>query len=528
MEQVKRDEVTAEILKTKWDAVVIGSGLGGMTAAVGLACRGRKVLVLEQHYIPGGCATSFRRKGFTFEASLHCTPALGEGALINRLLTELGVMDKITPIPMRESILVKSPRGDIPMRADYLDRLKKLFPDEAEGIDKVDEMIDTFNAELGRVTHYTMLPKPVFNLLCRVTAPSIYEYSGTTLGEFLDNTVKSPFLKQLISIQWGYYGLPLDRISTILYLTGWGAFLRSGMYYIKGTSQALSNALVERLEELGGKVLLRQHVEEIEVENGRAVGVISRTVRKDGAGERHRFSAPVIISNANPFDTYGKMLKNGLVPSSLMEGMEKMEKSMSLTAVYVGLDCRLSELTGEDAHSVTYLDSEDIDFSEVFRRKASGEEHGIDGYIDHSALDSDLAPPGKTAMSISRGDFMSGWRGLSEEEYRKRKAEVTEEMLAEMERRVPGFRSHIELVETSTPVTMQRYTANPDGAYNGFAYTPERVGMGVGGVDMQSTVKGLYLSNAWTGALSGGFFGCILNGYTAANTLAHTADWRHQ
>ncbi|MHC9541415.1 MAG: phytoene desaturase family protein [Vulcanimicrobiota bacterium] len=527
MDQPNRSEVTPEILKTKWDAIIIGSGLGGMAAAVGLACHGRKVLVIEQHHIPGGYATCFSRKGFTFEASLHCMPALGEGGLLNRLLTEMGVMGKITPIPMKETYLVKTPRGNISMGADYLKELKRLFPDESAGIDKVDRTIDALFSEIGRVTHFTMLPKSVFSLLCRVAAPAIYEHASKTLGEFLDECIRSPLLKQLIAIQWGYYGLPLNRISMILYLAGWGGFLKSGMYYIKGTSQALSNAFVERLEELGGRILLRQRVEEIAVENGRVTGVISRTVKKDRAGEYHHFNAPVIISNANPFDTYGKMLKDGQVPASLLKDMDKMEKSMSATCVYVGLDCRLSELTGEDAHSVAFIDNEDIDFDSVFNEKASGRAHGFDGYTDHGSLDNELAPPGKTSIVIIRGDFMTGWRGLSDDDYKKKKAEVTEEILTEMEKRIPGFRSHVEVMETATPRTMERYTSNPDGSYNGFAYTPERVGMIDGGIDMQSTVKGLYLSNAWTGALSGGFYGCVLNGYTAANTILHTADWKH-
>ncbi len=527
MDKFNRNEVTPEILKTKWDAIVIGSGLGGITAAVGLACHGKKVMVLEQHYIPGGYATCFKRKGFTFEASLHCTPGLGEDGLVNRLLTELGVMQKITPIPMKETYRIKTPGGGISMGADYLNKLKEMFPEESAGIDKVDRTIDALISELGRVIHFTMLSKSVFSLLCRVAAPTIYEYADKTLGEFLDGCIKSPFLKQLLAIQWGYYGLPLNRISTILYLLGWGGFLKSGMYYIKGTSQALSNAFVERLEELDGRILLRQRAEEIAVESGRVTGVTSRTVKKDGTGEYHHFKAPVIISNANPFDTYGKMMKEGLVPSALLKGMEKMEKSISATCVYVGLDCPLSNLTGEDAHSVAYIDSESIDFDAVFNEKSSGRASGFDGYTDHGSLDNDLAPPGKTSLVIIRGDFMKGWRGLSADEYQKKKAEVTEEILTEMERRVPGFRSHIEVMETATPLTMERYTSNPDGSYNGFAYTPERVGMGVGGIDMQSTVKGLYLSNAWTGAMSGGFYGCILNGFTAANAILHTADWRH-
>ncbi|MDQ7827158.1 MAG: NAD(P)/FAD-dependent oxidoreductase [Candidatus Eremiobacteraeota bacterium] len=527
MDQPRRSEVTPEFLQAKWDAIVIGSGLGGMTAAVGLAARGKKVLVLEQHYIPGGYATSFKRKGFTFETSLHCMPGLGEGGMIHRVLSELGVMDKITPIPLKETYAVRTPRGSLSMGADYLEQLKKMFPGESEAIGRVDKMIETLMAELGRVAPLTMLPGPLFTLLCRIAAPTIYRYTGKTLKEFLDEFIRSPFLKQLIAIQWGYYGLPLSRISAILYLLGWGGYLKDGIYYLKGTSQSLSNAFAERLKELGGTVLLRQRAEEITTEHGKVTGVISRTVKHEGTGECHHFRAPVVISNANPFDVHNKMLKGAEVPTALLDKMEKMEKSVSATCVYVGLDCPLSRLTKDEAHSAGFIDNEDIDYGEIFKERMEGKASGFDGYTDHGALDRDLAPPGKTSVVLIRCEFMTAWRGLSREEYLSRKAQATEEILAAMEKRVPGFREHIEVMETGTPLTMERYTSNPDGSFNGFAYTPERVGMINGGIPMQSEVKGLYHSNAWIGAFSGGFYGCILNGYAAVNTILHTADWRH-
>ena len=214
-------------------------------------------------------------------------------------------------------------------------------------------------------------------------------------------------------------------------------------------------------------------------------------------------------------------------PPALTEEMEHMEKSISATCVYVGLDCPLSQLTEEEGHSAGFIDSENIDYDEIFRAKKEGRARGFDGYTDHGSIDRGMAPEGKTSVVLIRCEFMAGWRGLSAGDYAKKKVQATEEILTAMERRVPGFRAHIEVMETGTPLTMERYTSNPDGSFNGFAYTPERVGMGDGGIPMQSTVKGLYLSGAWIGALSGGFYGCIISGYSAATTILHTTDWRH-
>jgi len=114
--------------------------------------------MLEQHSIPGDYATCFTRKGFTFEVSLHNMPGLGEGGLLNRVLTEPGVMHKITPIPLKETCTVKTPRGTLSMGVDYLTQLKSMFPDESEAIDRLDRIIADLMHELGRVTSLCMLP----------------------------------------------------------------------------------------------------------------------------------------------------------------------------------------------------------------------------------------------------------------------------------------------------------------------------------------------------------------------------------
>ncbi len=513
--------VTPEIPHTEWDVIVIGSGLTGLVTAVTLALKAKKVLVIEQHYVPGGYASCFKRRGFTFEVSLHQTVALGEGGYLNKILTQLGVMDKITPIPLDSTLKLKTDLGDLYVGPEYLDELSRMFPEEAEGVEELATLIDSIMSETQRAMMLSSLPRQIRRVLARLITPTIFRLHRQTLADILDAHFVDDRLKQLIAIQAGYYGLPQDRISGMFYLLDWGGFLRSGIYYLKGTSQSLSNALVERLEELGGTVMLRQEAEEIIIEEGRAVGVRSRRVRRNGDGRAREFRAPVVVSNANPFYTFSRLLAGEKhIPQSYRAIMANLEPSSSAVVGYIGLDCPFETFSRDRHHSVveTHLDA--LDVNRTYREAVAGRNVGFDGVIHYTGMDPDLAPPGKSVISTIRNEFTTAWKGLSDAAYSAKKAEVTEEILADLERRFPGIREHVEVMEVGTPRTMTRYTNNSDGAFNGFAYTVDRVGMFDGGLPAKTPVKGLYLASAWVEAVGGGHAGSIPSGFILGRRIA--------
>jgi prolycopene isomerase len=525
MKRKDRFTVTPEIQQTTWDAIVIGSGLTGLATAVTLAHKGKKVLVLEQHYVPGGYVSSFKRKGFTFEVSLHQTIALGEGGYLNKILTQLNVMEKITPIPLDSTLKLKTNLGDLFVGPEYLNQLKQIFPLEAENIEKLDNLIDTLRREAQRAMMLSTLPNRIRRVLARLITPTVFRYHRQTLTDILDAHFRDDRLKQLIAVQWGYYGLPQDRISGLMYLLAFGGFLKDGIYYLKGTSQSLSNALVERLEELGGALLLRHNAEEIIVENGRVVGVRSRAVKKKGEGDAYEFRASVIISNANPFVTFNRLLDGEkYIPPAYRDIMQRLEPSTSAVVAYIGLDCPFETLSHDRHHSISEIDLDDYDVNKTYREAVAGKNTGFGGLIHYSIMDPDLAPPGKSVIATIRNEFDTAWKGLSEEAYRAKKAAVTEEIIAALDERYPGIRHHIEVIEVGTPRTMTRYTNNPNGAFNGYAYTVERVGMFDGGLPAKTPIKGLYLASAWVGAVGGGHAGSIPSGFMLGQMIARSKN----
>lgn len=512
-------KVSDDIKKQSWDAVVIGSGLGGMTAAVKLAKEGKKVLLCEQHFLPGGYATSFKRKGYRFEASLHQTPGFAEKHIFNQILKELGVRDRITPIPLQETFLVRSTAGDFSMGPEYIAQLKKAFPSEAVSLDRLDKTVENILRQSCRLFPWSFLPRFLYELLGRIIAPDLCRCSRRTLNEFMADYTANPMLKQLLSILWGYLGLPLNRISALLYILEWGAFMKEGIYYIKGTSQALSNAMMDRIEELGGQVLLRTRVEKILVEQGRVRGVVAREVKKEGAGEQVTFRAPLVVSNANPFHTYLDLVGPENAPADTIRKMRNTEVSASATVLFIGLKCPLEKLTRIKSHSIA-LDAltPETDMDKTFEDRLVGRFKGADCLADYSAIDPDLAPPGKSALTAIKIDFWNNWANLTEDEYRAKKERETAEILDQIEALIPGFKENVEVAELGTPRTMHRYTSNHLGAFNGFAYTLNRVGMGKGGFDAASPIKGLFFAGAWVGAVSGGYAGSLPNGYQTAQT----------
>lgn len=215
-----RYQITKEQEETQWDAIVIGSGLGGMSAAVGMASQGMKVLLLEQHSVPGGYATSFKRKGFTFEVSLHNTSSLGPGGALNAILTEYGVMDKIHPITLDETMRIKTADFDISMGAEYLNELRRLFPHESAGIDKLNDILDRVLREMPRLMRLSLLPSWLYRLIGYLLAPTAMRYRNSTLEQLLDELFTDRKVRELTAIQWGYFGLPMGRISALLYILG--------------------------------------------------------------------------------------------------------------------------------------------------------------------------------------------------------------------------------------------------------------------------------------------------------------------
>lgn len=485
-----------ETQEDQWDAVVIGSGLGGLSCAAAFARQGFKALVLEQHDKPGGYATAFKRPGgFEFDVSLHSTTVNERGGLHN-LIPGFPEITDVEFLPHPTLFRAIFPEHDIrvPNRdvQGYLDILIKAFPAEKDGITAlfddmrgVEEDFAKLNAARGQVD-MSRFP---------VEFPHLFRYAGSTWAQVIDPVIKDAKLKGIISAQWGYYGLPPSKLASVYYGMPLYAYLTGGGFYPRGRSQTISNALVKFIEQRGGRVLLNTRVEKILVQDGAAHGVLTAD------GRQH--SAKLVVSNANAYDTFHRMLEAGAVPKDYLAKLDGYSVSLSSLQIFLGLKRDLVHALGITDSEIFYNTGYDPEAS--YQAALAGESSNTGfGLTLYDNIYSGYSPKGKNTINILTLNgydhwkpFEADYRNGNKAEYDREKARIADRMISQVEKvLLPGLSKAIEVKEIGTPLTNLRYTGNYRGAIYGFDQTLDN--SGARRLPHKTPLKNLYLAGAWT------------------------------
>ncbi|NOR14614.1 MAG: FAD-dependent oxidoreductase [Candidatus Aminicenantes bacterium] len=325
--------------ETPYDAVIIGAGLGGLSCAAALVRQGFKPLVLEQHRIPGGYATTFKRSGgFVFDVSLHST-AVGERNGIVNLIPGFPEITDVKFVPHRTLYRAIYPEHDIRVPHKnipaYIKILQKEFPDEKEGIAALFKDMQGFNDDLNK---YNRAGGRVDMSRFVQDFPYLAKNIGRTWGAMMGDRIKDPKLQAIVSGLWGYFGLPPSKLSSLYYAMPTIGYLQEGGYYPIGRSQAISNALADFIISRGGEIKYRTRVERILIKDHTAYGV--RT--KDSS----EYLAKVVVSNANAFDTFYKMMDEKVYLKKYLDRMATFTASASSFQVWLGLNTDLIRKLG--------------------------------------------------------------------------------------------------------------------------------------------------------------------------------------
>lgn len=475
----------------EYDAVIIGSGMGGLSAAVHLANAGLKVLVLEQHYKVGGCTTSFSRGEFSFDASLHEMSLGGGEGIIRILLKKAGVLDKVELIKiptLGQSIFpdfkFTHPNGLSTLKAE----LKKNWPLEHANFDKFFSTLDKMHDETMELRDL-YLGNPLKQLFTKLTiplrAPHLTKYYKKTVNELLDEYFEDKQLKSVMSQFWLYHGPPPSEQWSLIYFIASYSYWKNGAWQIKGSSQALSNAFRDRIVELGGEVRTSTLVTKILVENNRARGVETES------GET--ILTRNVISNADPYQTFYKLVGIDKTPRKIRRKLRDMKPSNSLAGVYLGLDVEPS-FFGIDEYEIFYNTSYNEDA--MFKSMMQGDyENGLLSLTFYSNLgDPFYAPPGKSVLTIHVYSDISTWpeRGAGYDEYKEK---FVDRLIAMAENVLPGLREHIEVKVGMSPRTIKRYTLNHGGVPYGMDFTVDQSG---DLLQIPTGIDKLYMAGAWS------------------------------
>ncbi len=326
----------------EYDVIVVGAGMGGLSAGAFLAKEGKKVLILEKHSKPGGYVSSFTRGDYTFDSAIFHLTDMGENQTIPQFIRFWGGEVSSRKIRYKFRYFV----GDKEYLIDGKNAEKDLisyFPEESNAIRKFfsisDRMIDETLEQGPPKPPYEMsfLEKASFGITSLFKRRVFLKYYSKQSVEFLKSLFRD---KTLASIVWGYY--PIHSLVFFAHAFGWEMMKRDENYYPDGGMQAIPDAAVKALEKNGGKILLNSEVERILVKEGRAVGV--RCV--DGSEHYSR----IVISNAPIHQTLSKLLENETGLEGLRAEVQRREVCVSGMFIFLGVDEKY-DFGGANYHS---------------------------------------------------------------------------------------------------------------------------------------------------------------------------------
>jgi prolycopene isomerase len=460
--------------------------------------------VIEKEVQPGGYVVSFRKGGFTFDATGVFVGGCERGGEFDTLLREVGVQLEFKRIDTIRNVY---PGFEIALGDGgfnyYMERLKGMFPREEHGLERYEDIISRIGAEVKALSRIKWYEKPLFPVVFR----NLVRFSGTTHKAILEALFKGHELKMALSSL--PVTVPPSQLSFLFVATLLDKVISGGAYYPLGGMGAISKALAYSIEQNGGRIRYRTKVAKILARGNRVTGVVTH--------EGEVIEASTIISNVSLRQTFGRLLSDG-APSSLARRLNRLEYSLSNFIVYLGVK---TDAEVDSLPFFTYLRSIP-DLEEEYRMLKEGKipENPTVIMVVPSLIDPSLAPEGTHAVKllcVAPYWYRNGWNRDDHRSYQALKEEVALRLIAQVESRIaPGLRGKILLREAATPITLERYTGNEQGAMYGLATTPGQFGRHR--PSNRTPIKGLYLAGHYTRPAHG-IVGAALSGSFTANMI---------
>jgi all-trans-retinol 13,14-reductase len=498
-----------------WDSIVIGSGMGGMTCAAVLAALGQRVLVLEQHYVPGGFTHTFKRGKYHWDVGVHAVGEVTERSMPGRLLAALSGRR-----------LKWASLGPVYDAFSFPDGLELGFPDNPQAFRAL--LHDTFPAAGPAIDGYFARVREVSAAmrgyyLARLAPPSAHVFTdmftrsarrafGETARQALDRLTDDERLKTVLAAQWGYHGATPSRASLAIQALVTKHFQWGG-YYPVGGSAAIARELLQTVADAGGYTRISADVAQIVLENGRAVGVRLR----DGEELRARR----IVSAVGVSSTVQRLLPPDVAHARWATSVRALPPAPAHVCLYIGFKGDIRQ-AGAGAHNQWYYNTWDteIDYWDISDPERLPESPVL--YCSFPSLKDPAYDPGPEqrhtgeVVTFVPWDRFAGWLGTRWKrrgaDYDAFKKALQDSLLEQLLRRMPGLRPLVDHVELSTPLSTDTFVRPMQGSIYGLLPTPARFANPY--LRPRSKIPGLFFAGSEVATV--GVIGAMMGGALAA------------
>ncbi len=464
-------------INQNYDAIIIGSGISGLTTGVFLSKNNKKVLILEKHFKAGGWTHTFKRKNYEWDVGIHY---IGEVHKLNspvRRLFDLVSNNKLEWNKMDEnydSIIFPDQQYNFTApKEQFIENISKYFPGTEDKIIKYINIVkESVKSGLSFYSNKA-LPNWLSYISYSRMSGNFLKYSDQTTYEAIMKIFKDEQILGVLSGQWGDYGLPPKQSSFAMHASVVNHYLDGGNYPI-GTSRRIAETAVDYIESMNGKVSVNADVDEIITHQSKAIGV-----RLSNGDE---IFAPIIVSSAGVKNTYDRFLRNSFNHVLLKDQLNKVQPTGSYICLYMGLNKSAQDLKikntnlwiypsyNHDQNLKNYLDNSTSDLPILYISFPSAKDpQYLEQYPNSATMEAITIAPWEMYKQWSNKPWKK--RG---NDYENIKEDLSQLILNQVYKHVPQIKHSIEYYELSTPLSVKSLANYSKGELYGIDHNPNR------------------------------------------------------